>query len=175
MSYSIKPTSERKFPPFSRLRYLFRRSQWLRGLRRRSSAARLLRSWVRIPPGAWMFVCCECCVLSSRGLFDELITRPEKSYRLWCVVIYDLETSWMRRPWPTGGCRTKNKQKNILLQTQLWANVSVATMNSMLWTCKDPNAPHWYLVPTFHVFLNIIYTMGIFKGSTGLCLSGCHL
>jgi len=27
------------------------RSQWPRGLRRRSAAARLLRSWVRIPPG----------------------------------------------------------------------------------------------------------------------------
>ena len=32
------------------------RSQWPRGLRRRSAAARLLRLWVRIPPGAWMFV-----------------------------------------------------------------------------------------------------------------------
>jgi len=58
------------------------RSQWSRGLRRSSAAARLLRSWVRIPPGAWMFVCCECCVLSGRGLWDELITRPEESYRL---------------------------------------------------------------------------------------------
>jgi hypothetical protein len=37
-----------------------------------------------------MFVCCECCVLSGRGLCDELITRPEESYRLWCVVC-DLE------------------------------------------------------------------------------------
>ena len=58
------------------------RSQWLRGLRRRSAAASLLRSWVRIPPGAWMFVCYECCVLSGGGLCDELITRPEESYRL---------------------------------------------------------------------------------------------
>ena len=57
----------------------------------RSKAARLLRSWVRIPPGAWMFFCCGCCVLSGRGLCDELITRPEKSYRLWCVVVCDLE------------------------------------------------------------------------------------
>ena len=32
------------------------RSQWPCGLRRRSTAARLLRSWVRIPPKAWMFV-----------------------------------------------------------------------------------------------------------------------
>jgi len=38
-----------------------------------------------------MDVCCECRVLSSRGLCDELITRPEKSYRLYCVVVYDLE------------------------------------------------------------------------------------
>jgi hypothetical protein len=34
------------------------RSQWPRGLRRRSAAERLLGSWVRIPPGAWMFVSC---------------------------------------------------------------------------------------------------------------------
>ena len=33
------------------------------------------------------------CVLSGRGLFDELITRAEESYRLWCVVECDLETS----------------------------------------------------------------------------------
>ena len=38
-----------------------------------------------------MFVCCECRVLSGRGLCDELITRPEESYRLWCVVVCDLE------------------------------------------------------------------------------------
>ena len=73
------------------------RSQWPRGLRRMSVAACLLRSWVQIPPGAWLFVCRECCVLSGRGLCNELITRPEESYRLWCVVC-DLETSRMRRP-----------------------------------------------------------------------------
>ena len=38
-----------------------------------------------------MSVCCECCMLSGRGLCDELITRPEESYRLWCVVVFDLE------------------------------------------------------------------------------------
>jgi len=31
--------------------------------------------------------------LSGRGLCDELFTRPEESYRLWCVVVCDLETS----------------------------------------------------------------------------------
>jgi hypothetical protein len=45
-----------------------------------------------------VFVNCECCVLSGRGLCDELITCPEESYRLWCVVVCDLETSRIRRP-----------------------------------------------------------------------------
>ena len=63
------------------------------GLRRESAAARLLGLWFRIPLGAWMPVCCECCVLSGRGLCDELITRLEESYRLWSVVEFDLETS----------------------------------------------------------------------------------
>ena len=79
--------------------FIYRRSQWPRGLRRRSAAARLLRSWVRISPGAWMFVCCECCVLSGRGLCEKLITHPEESYRLWCVVVCDLETSRIGAPY----------------------------------------------------------------------------
>jgi hypothetical protein len=65
-----------------------------RGPRLSSAAARLLGLWVRIPPGSWMFVCCEYCVLSGTGLCDDLITRPEESYRLWYVVVCDLETSY---------------------------------------------------------------------------------
>jgi hypothetical protein len=62
------------------------RSKWPCGLRPRSTSARIPRLWVRIPPGEWMFVCCECCVLSGRGLYDELIIRSERSYRLPTVV-----------------------------------------------------------------------------------------
>jgi hypothetical protein len=79
------------------------RSKWPCGLSCRSSAARLLRSWVRILPGAWMFVCRECCVLSGRGLCDGLMTRPEESYRLWGVVVCDQETSKKRRLKPVTG------------------------------------------------------------------------
>jgi hypothetical protein len=61
---------------------LKRRSHWPRGLRRGSAAARLLGLQVRIPPGIWMFVSRECCVLSSRGLCVGLITRPEESYQV---------------------------------------------------------------------------------------------
>ena len=55
---------------------------------------------------AWTSVCCECCMLSGRGLCDELITRPEESYQLWCVVC-DLETSLMKRSWPALGHSAK--------------------------------------------------------------------
>jgi len=94
-------------------------SQWPRGLRRRCTAARMLRLWVRIPPRAWMFVCCDCCVLSGRGICDELITRPEDSYRLWCVVC-DLETSWVRGPWPTGGGLSRPKKRSYLFNDTNW-------------------------------------------------------
>ena len=38
-------------------------------------------------------------MLSGRGLCDTLITRPEESYRLWCVVVCDLETSGIGAPY----------------------------------------------------------------------------
>jgi hypothetical protein len=64
------------------------RSQWPRSLRRGSTAARLLGLRVRIPPRAWMSVCCECCVLSGRCLCGELITCPEESFRVWCAWVW---------------------------------------------------------------------------------------
>jgi hypothetical protein len=48
-------------------------------------------------------LCCECCVLSSRGLCDGPIPRPEESYRLWCVIVCDkmnnnpLRLTWLGR------------------------------------------------------------------------------
>ena len=64
-----------------------------------------------------MSVCCECCVLSGRGICNWLITRPEESYRLLCVVLCDLETSWMRKPWPTGGLLRQKERKVHLFLT----------------------------------------------------------
>ena len=97
------------------LRFIVSRFRWLHGLRRRSAAACLLRLRVRIPPGGWMCVSCECCVLSSRGLCDELITRPEESYRTWCVVLCDLETPWIRRTWHAMGRSAKSRNKYFTL------------------------------------------------------------
>jgi len=99
----------------------FIRSQWPCGLRRVSAAVRLLRSWVRIPPGAWIFVWCECRVLSGRGLCDEPITRPEEFYRLWCVVVCDLKISRMRVGPQRQGGEDINPSHN--LTTDKWPRV----------------------------------------------------
>jgi len=78
------------------------------------------------------------CVLSGRVLCDELITRPEESCRLWPVVVCDLETSWMRRPWPAEGCSAKNNQTN----TEYWflAFVDWKTSQQLAYGC------HWSLM-----------------------------
>jgi hypothetical protein len=38
-------------------------------------------------------------VLSGRGLCDELIICPGETYRLCCIVVYDLETSRIGAPY----------------------------------------------------------------------------
>ena len=46
-------------------------------------------------------------MLSGRGLCDELITRLEESFRLWRVVVCDLETSNEEAKSPLKGCEYK--------------------------------------------------------------------
>jgi hypothetical protein len=96
------------------------RSQWPCGLRRVSAAVRLLRFLSR----AWIFVCCECRVLSGRGLCDELIARPEEFYRLWCVVVYDLKISRMVvGPQRQGGGGSEDINPSHNLTTDKWPRV----------------------------------------------------
>jgi len=38
--------------------------------------------------GAFESAFCECCALSGWGLCDGPITRPEESYRVWCVWVW---------------------------------------------------------------------------------------
>jgi len=76
-------------------------SQWPPSLRRSFAATRLLRLWVRIPPGAWMFVwCVMCCQGEVYATSWSLVRRSLTDYgELWC----DPETSKMRRPWSAWG------------------------------------------------------------------------
>jgi len=58
-----------------------------------------------------MFVSYVSCGLFGRGLCEELITRPEASYRIWWVVVSDLETSRMWNPWLALGRSATGKEK----------------------------------------------------------------
>ena len=53
-------------------------------------------------------------MLSGRGLCDELITRPEESYRLFCVVVCDLETLRMGAPYIYDISRLRVNQGQIM-------------------------------------------------------------
>jgi hypothetical protein len=67
--------------------------------------------WIRIPPGVWISVSCEFCVIrwrslrrtdnSSRGVLPGVMRR--------CV--WDLEPSSMRRPWPAWGHSATEKKE----------------------------------------------------------------
>ena len=64
-----------------------------------------------------MSVCCECCVLSGRGLCVVLITRPEESIDCGVFSECDLEASRMRTPWPALGHSTTGGQKEVYKST----------------------------------------------------------
>ena len=110
-----RPRNDHGWLHFKTLYVDTRRSQWPSGLRWAFAADRFVGIRVRIPPGTWMSVSCECCAFSDRVLCDEPIIRPEESYRLWCVTVYDLEPTRMTQPWPALGCSAKTKNVDILL------------------------------------------------------------
>jgi hypothetical protein len=58
-------------------------------------------------------------VLSGIGLCDELLTRPEESYRLCCVVVCDVETSRVGVPYIQGvSKRVLQLRKRIEIYTE---------------------------------------------------------
>jgi hypothetical protein len=75
-------------------------SQWSRGLRHGSAAARLLGFWVRIQPVAWMLVSCECCMFQvdvSATSWSLVQRSPTECGVSEC----DHKSSMMRMPWPS--------------------------------------------------------------------------
>jgi hypothetical protein len=83
-------TEEQKYEDRILHRVLF--LEWARGLRRRSAAAWLLGSRVRIPLGTWIFICC---VVLCRSL-----RRADHSFRgvLPCVCMCVIKISLKGRP-----------------------------------------------------------------------------
>jgi len=85
-------------------------------------------------------------VLSGTVLYDELITRPEESYLLWCVVVCESRNHKNPREWgggqgPLGGYGAKRGRKKRVLSlyfssfshenTHIWWNTSCAMLESL--------------------------------------------
>jgi len=68
-------------------------------------------------------------VLSGRGLCDELITRPEESYRLWCVVVYDLETTKKNEEAMARVGLQRHKKKDTVASVWIFIKIVEAQIN----------------------------------------------
>ena len=53
--------------------------------------------------GEWMFICCECCVLSGE-ISESAWSLVQRGHTKFDVSEYDREASIVRRPWPTRDC-----------------------------------------------------------------------
>jgi hypothetical protein len=82
------------------------RPHWRRGLPREFAAARLRWLWVRILPMAWVSLVSvgDCQVVSESG-WSFVQRNPTVCGASEC----DREASMMRKPWPTRGCRAKER------------------------------------------------------------------
>jgi hypothetical protein len=101
-----------------------------------------------------MFVCWDCCVLSDRGLCDELITRPEESYRLWCIVVCDLFIKLTN-----GVPQESYRREKLWFHTVRWAYHTAQWHYCLLFIIND--YPHWriFQIKAIDVFFNILYLL----------------
>ena len=81
-------------------------------------------------------------MLSGTGLCDELVTRPEESYRLWCVVVCDLESLKNEEVMTRVGSQ-RHKKKLIILTRCIRKVWAMRTLNfpyrSQMATKRKPN------------------------------------
>jgi hypothetical protein len=106
-------------------------SQWLHSLRCRFTAARLLRSWVRIPPGTWMFVCCVCCQVEVSAMSWTLVQRsPTNCGALSCVI---------KKPCERGGhsLRWAAEPEKIIINIVQWIQFNVGDVTVQILTAID--------------------------------------
>ena len=85
------------------------------------------------PAGVWMSVSCLCCVLSGRGLYVRLITSPEESYRVWCVLSVIVKPRLWGGPGPLeGGGAVAPRRKIIKRVSHLKSEMKPSTEKSPL-------------------------------------------
>jgi hypothetical protein len=71
----------------------------------------------------------------SRGLCDELITHPEESYRLWCVVVFNLENLRNEEALAQWGLSRQKQTYHIF--EELAASTHTKDCRIVRYKCKD--------------------------------------
>jgi hypothetical protein len=99
-----------------------------------------------------MDVCCECCVLSGRGLCDEMITRPEESYWLWCVVVWPRNLKNEEAMTRVGSKKKKKKKKKpegmgMSRIGSTWCTLACAWQENQKGVCQESQRWFWDLNP----------------------------
>jgi hypothetical protein len=114
--------------------YVLGRSQWPHSLRRGSAAARwlILRNWT--PRRKCTSVCCECCVLSARGLCVGVITRSGVLPSVVCLTECDCEAWIHGKPWPEYAPKY-HREKKIHIMGE-WQSKAAALQVMLKIDCK---------------------------------------
>ena len=118
---------------FIRLQTHSRRSQWPSVLRLRSSAARLLRLWFRMPLGAWTLVCCECCVrcqLEVSATSWSLVQRSPTDCNASLCVIYK-PREW-GDPGPLGAVAPKTNSNIFTVKISIFWGVKLTDLCTIM-------------------------------------------
>ena len=80
-----------------------------------------------------------CCV--GRGHCDDVITRTEKSYRVFvcvcvCLIVCDLETTTTRRPKPDlGSCATENDNEPLVARFKREGRRMISGSEKHIYVC----------------------------------------
>jgi hypothetical protein len=98
---------------------------------------------------------CLLCVLSGRGLCDELITRPEDLYRLWRVVCDQALGCGSRKKNPTAN---KAAHRGIIKQQGLNHQCNFTRANSYSVTIRNMNVQRRVVLNNSHLAAHISET-----------------
>jgi hypothetical protein len=105
-------------------------------------------------PAGGMDVCLSI-MLSSRGLCDGLITRPEESYRVWCVWVWSwsfddkdaLVHWWLLRHWKKNKYLTLNMLRHILNSSLIFLIIKLfSVLMSFYSMAQQPLVSHGHLI-----------------------------
>ena len=131
------------------------RSQWPSGLRRRSTAARLLRSWVRIPPGGMDVLSIVCCQVEVSATGWSLVQRsPTDCAALLCVIYKPRE--WGGRGQLGAFAPKSNKLLDAVYSALLKVSLNRPVFLRLFCSWPPPHLWAWFVCVAHSSFIDAV-------------------